>query len=107
MAPGKPRADGRRDGHFSLSGAGFALDKVFAGCPIKSTPQRNLCRLIFCRRLFAECCIWQRLCRVQITFAGCFRHPAKRLNHVVFTELKALENLYIQKSLKISFFFVQ
>jgi hypothetical protein len=24
-----------------------------------------------------------------------------------FTELKALENLYIQKSLKISFFFVQ
>ena len=81
----------RRNDHFSLPGAGFALGKVFAGCPIKSTRQRNLCRLTFCRRLFAEC---------KVAFAGCIRHPAKRLNpdpslflSQFFTNLLWLDNI--------------
>ena len=48
----------------SLPGAVFTLGKVFAGCPIKSSRQRNLCRPIFCRRVFARCYSRQRLCRV-------------------------------------------
>ena len=67
----------RRNDHFSLPGAGFALGKVFAGCPIKSTRQRNLCRLTFCRRLFTECCTRQRLCRVQSSLCWVHSAPGK------------------------------
>ena len=43
-----------------------ALGKGFAECPTKDTRQRRLCRLFFCRVLFAECSTRQSLCRVQI-----------------------------------------
>jgi hypothetical protein len=43
------------DGRFFLPSVYMALDKAFAECPIFSTRQRNLCRQILCRVLFAEC----------------------------------------------------
>ena len=54
----------RVDVGFFLPSADVTLGKGFTECPICGTRQRNLCRRILCRLLFAECGTRQRLCRV-------------------------------------------
>jgi hypothetical protein len=49
----------------ALPNAEMTLGKGFAECPTLGTRQRNLCRLILCRVVFAECGTRQRLCRVR------------------------------------------
>ena len=56
---------------------GPAPGKDFAGCPTKSSRQRLLCRVVFCRRLFAGCCTRQRLCRVFLVFCCVLFAPGK------------------------------
>ena len=53
------------DGVKSLPSARTTLGKAFAECPKFSTRQSSLYRKGIRRRLFAECCTRQRLCRVQ------------------------------------------
>ena len=57
----RPSADGVK----SLPSARTAFGKVFAECPKFGTRQSSLYRKGIRRRLFAECCTRQRLCRVQ------------------------------------------
>jgi len=57
----RPSADGVK----SLPSARTALGKAFAECPKFGTRQSSLYRKGIRRRLFAECCTRQRLCRVQ------------------------------------------
>ena len=49
---------------FFLPSAEVTLGKGFTECPICGTRQRNLCRRVLCRLLFAECGTRQSLYRV-------------------------------------------
>ena len=54
----------RVDVDFFLPSADVTLGKGFTECPICGTRQRNLCRRVLCRLLFAECGTRQSLYRV-------------------------------------------
>ena len=64
----------RVDVGFFLPSADVTHGKGFTECPICGTRQRNLCRRVLCRLLFAEC---------NRGFAECPKHSAKSPSAVV------------------------